>query len=307
MAETAKLNIPRRLLEQAVKNKDMESLLYLSVNIKGRYRDSRLRNVSMKKIRSITGFSAKKAKAVLELAKGNDMFEYNEYTNCLTAKNLKKKYIMRYYTKGGRMVPGLKLVEYGFLCSSYRDFHRWIQEALVSDTLISDVRKHNRLERDKSKKTIGTFTTLSKREKASLSTYRSVCTYEQMSERTGMSRKQMITTIGRMEGNGELIVYRRKAFEADQDDKRVRQFKGSRSLAEYIQPANAYNLTKLVDFCRYSFVLLDNEWRGGHCKSFRASSMCHAERTEKRRKKTFSKREEERCKNYAAKGYASRF
>ena len=93
------LNIPDRLAEECLKNKDMYSLLRLSYLVKhySKNLDGRLVHPTKEKIREMCGGSDAKACKLLKTAKNDKFFfNYDAKNDVLTARNVKKPYTKKY-------------------------------------------------------------------------------------------------------------------------------------------------------------------------------------------------------------------
>lgn len=93
--------MPLKLLNNAVKDKLHYRLLALSVIIKCKYGDSRLRNVNVKAIQELMHCGFSTAKTLLNASKSSSLFKYNPHTNTLLAKDFKKKYTTKFTTPKG--------------------------------------------------------------------------------------------------------------------------------------------------------------------------------------------------------------
>lgn len=106
------INIPKALLSERKWDKSSCEMLALSICIKCHFRDSLLKNVSVRKIQSIAHCGFDKAKNLLQSAKTNsDLFYYNPYTNNLLAKNFKKKYKVVSSDKHGRVCYSIYTIQ----------------------------------------------------------------------------------------------------------------------------------------------------------------------------------------------------
>ncbi len=106
------LNIPERMLKRYVSKEEDFLLLCMSVCMKLNYKDSRMSNVTVKKIRELLCCEKTLACGLLQMAKKDKfLFTYNAEDNSLTANNFKKRYTRKTTDKYGRDIWCISVVQ----------------------------------------------------------------------------------------------------------------------------------------------------------------------------------------------------
>lgn len=255
------VNIPIRLLDDVKNDKLRSQILALSVLIKCDYKDSVLRNVSIKTIQELLHCSFSTAKALFNKVKRNSLFVYNEYTRTLTAKNFKKKYTNKVTTKRGNEAYMVYCYKLEIKDYTLRSLLKEFKMALLKSCINTNERK----DKFHRKGTLESNTNLSVSE--------NVLTQSKLAERIGVkSRTSVQRLVKQMEHNGIVSVERAylkfvtncvsdEAIAAMHLDRRLKYLYDERTGTLYAAIPNKYSFLKREENERFKNIIFNHEKR----------------------------------------------